>query len=92
MMIPAIARITGVPDRFDLAQETARAVVASPNATPFMLGWATAGLAFIAVQQGDAAAAREHYSLLESQRDTLVIIGMRPLMERVLSRREILKA
>ena len=39
-----------------------------------MVGRATAGLAFIAVQQGDAAAAREHYSVLDSQRNSLLII------------------
>jgi tetratricopeptide (TPR) repeat protein len=74
MLIPVIARITGETDSLDLAQETAQAVITSPHATPFMVGWATAGLPFLAVQKGDSDAAREHYPVLESQRNALLII------------------
>ena len=66
-----IARITGVTDWFDIAEEGAAAVLSSPSAAPNIVEVARAGLAFIAVQRGDAAAAEEQYGHLESRRGVL---------------------
>ena len=69
--ISIIARIAGVTDWFDIAEEGAAAVLSSPTAAPNIVELARTGLAFISVQRGDAAAAEEHHGHLESRRGIL---------------------
>jgi len=66
VVIPMVARITGVVERLDIAESAADAVVSTPSATPFAAMLARAGLALMAVQRGDVAAAEEHYAALVS--------------------------
>jgi len=70
-----IARIAGVTDWFDIAEEGAAAVLSSPTAAPNIVEVARTGLAFISVQRGDAAAAEEQYGHLESRRGILTAGG-----------------
>ncbi|MCH7712679.1 MAG: hypothetical protein IIC99_03545, partial [Chloroflexi bacterium] len=70
-ILSIIARIAGVTDWFDIAEEGAAAVLSSPTAAPNIVEVARAGLAFISVQRGDAAAAEEQYGHLESRRGIL---------------------
>ena len=65
VLIPDVARITGVVDRLDVAASAASTVLSSPSALPGALSSARAGLAMVAVLRGDASAAAEHYRVLE---------------------------
>ena len=79
-----VARITGIVDRFEVAEAAAGEVLSSRAAgVPFFASLARAALALIAVQRGDLAAAKEQYAALESQRGTMMLIGM-TLVDRVL--------
>jgi ATP/maltotriose-dependent transcriptional regulator MalT len=64
-VIPEVARITGANDRFEIAEAAAEAILASPSLTPIDSGSARLGLAIIAVQRADAAAASEQYAALQ---------------------------
>ena len=75
VLIPMIARITGTADRFEVAQATAETVLSSMYATPLYVMWARAGIALMAVHRGDVRAARDQYSILESQRGTMLGAG-----------------
>ena len=72
MVIPMVARITGVADGFDIAETVAGAVLSSPSATPFITTFARIGLALIAVERADAATAAEQFSALEPRRGTML--------------------
>ena len=61
MGIRAIALITGVPDRLEIAEATAEAALSN---TPQRTMYARAGLALLAVQKGDQSAAQTHYAYL----------------------------
>ena len=69
--IPAVTRITGVRDRFDVAEEAAKTVLSSPSVTPLMTMFARMGLALMAVQRGDASTAGELYTESKSLRGTI---------------------
>ena len=69
--ITAIARITGVPERLEIAEATAEAVLREPPVTPLFAMITKAGLALLAVQTGDQAAAAEHHANLLGQRGTM---------------------
>jgi tetratricopeptide (TPR) repeat protein len=71
-LVPLVARITGVLDRLGVAEAAAGTILSSPTATPIVATAARAGLALLAVQRGDAAAAGEQYAALESGRGTLI--------------------
>jgi len=73
IVIPAIARITGVPDRLEIAEEAAEAVLSEQSLTPIFAIFAKAGLALLAVQNGDQSAAEEHYAYLLGQRGTMIL-------------------
>ncbi|MFQ6026542.1 MAG: serine/threonine-protein kinase PknK [Dehalococcoidia bacterium] len=75
-LIPLIGYITGASRQFEVAEAAARTVLASPSVTPMMGTFSMVGLALIAAQRSDVAAAEEQYAALESQRDTLWLIGM----------------
>ncbi len=70
--IPAIARITGVPDRLEIAEAAAEAVLSAQSVTPFFAMYAKTGLALLAVQKGDQSAAAEHYGYLQWHRGTMI--------------------
>ena len=70
--IPAVARITGSLDRFDVAENAASTVLSSPFGTPLMVLLARAGLGLIAVQQLDVAAAGEQYAALQSAKGVMI--------------------
>ncbi|MCH7841294.1 MAG: response regulator transcription factor [Chloroflexi bacterium] len=72
LTIPAVARTTGSLERFDVAENAARIVVSSPSATPLMVLLSRAGLALMAVQQNDAAAAGEQYAALQSRKGVMI--------------------
>ncbi|MCH8108013.1 MAG: protein kinase [Chloroflexi bacterium] len=72
MTIAAIARITGVPERLEAAEAAAEATLSTQFATPLLATYVKAGLALLAVQNGDQSEAAEHYSYLLGQRGTMI--------------------
>ena len=72
MAIPAIARITGVPDRLEIAEAAAEAVLSEQSVTPNITMYARAGLALIAVLKGEDSAADAQYAYMLGQRGTMV--------------------
>ena len=68
-IISEVARITGTSDRFDVAEAAAEAALSSPSITPINSCAARVGLALIAVQRADAAAASEQYAALQVLQD-----------------------
>ena len=64
--ITAVARITGVPDRLEIAEAAAESV------TPQIAMYAKAGLALLAVQKGDQPAAEEQYAYFLGLRGTMI--------------------
>ncbi|MFB3118991.1 MAG: hypothetical protein ACE1Y2_00520, partial [Stenotrophomonas maltophilia] len=49
--IPATARLTGVQDRFDIAESTAETVLSDMSPTPHTARFVKVGLALLAVQR-----------------------------------------
>ena len=77
LAIAAVARITGNPDRFEIAEAAAEAVLKSDQTvTPVVEMLAKAGLALLAVQTGDQAVAEEHYAYLVGleQQSTFILV------------------
>jgi len=72
MAIAAVARITGVPDRLEIAEATAEASLSEQSVTPYIAMYAKAALALLAVQKVDQSAAGEHYAYLLGQRGTMI--------------------
>ncbi len=70
MAIATSVRITGVPDRLEIAEAAAKAVLS--NQSVYIAIYAIAGLALLAVQKGDQSAAEEHYAYLLGQRGTMI--------------------
>ena len=68
LIIPVVARISGIPHRLAVAQEAATTVLSTPSAIPSAVQLAGCGLSLLAVARGDATAAREQYAALKSQR------------------------
>ena len=60
------ARITGDVHQFDIAEMAAETVLSSPYLLPYFDVHSRFGLALMAVQRGDMAAATEQYAALES--------------------------
>ena len=52
VMIPLMARISGVEDRFDVAEEDANTVLSSSNVAPLLATSASAGLALMGCATG----------------------------------------
>ncbi|MEE8159830.1 MAG: hypothetical protein V3T78_10785, partial [Dehalococcoidia bacterium] len=71
--IPAIARISGVPDRLGIAEAAAEAVLSEQSLAPNRALQTKAGLALLAVQKGDQSAAEERYADLLGQRGTMIL-------------------
>jgi len=72
MAISAVARITGVPGRLEIAEAAAEAVLSEPSLTQIYSAQAKAGLALLAVQEGDECTAAGHYADLLGQRSTMI--------------------
>ena len=71
--ITAIARISGVPNRLEIAEAAAEAALSEQSVTPLFAMFARVGLALLAVQKGDQSAAGEHYAYLLGQRSTMIL-------------------
>ena len=71
MALATIARITGVPNRLEIAETAAQSLLLEQSVTPLVAMWAKAGLALLAVQTGDQSAVAEHYSYLLGQQSTM---------------------
>jgi len=65
LVIPWVARITGVMHQPEVAEAAAEAVLSSPYACPLFTQAAKVGLALLAVVRGDVAAAEHQYNTLE---------------------------
>ena len=61
---PLAAHITGVVDRSKVAEEAARIILSSSSAIPVVVDITRYGPSLLAVQRGDAAAARDLYASL----------------------------
>jgi hypothetical protein len=72
MAIAAIARITGVSYRLEIAEAAAEAVLSNQSVAPLNVMYARAGLAFLAVQKGDQPAIEEQYSYFSSHQGTMI--------------------
>ena len=68
-VISIAGRISGVTDRFDFAEESAAKILSSPFLAPLIELCANIALALIAVERGDASAARDPYAVLKRLRD-----------------------
>jgi DNA-binding CsgD family transcriptional regulator len=75
LVIPLVARISRAVDGLDTAQATAERIISAVSASPLVITMARAGLAILAVLRGDASAAQEQYTILVSQRGTMVQTG-----------------
>ena len=64
-VLPLVARIKGVADRFDVAEEIGDTILTSETANADFLASARTGLALISVERGDTAAAAQHYEALK---------------------------
>jgi tetratricopeptide (TPR) repeat protein len=73
MVMPMCARITGIDDRFDVAETAAQSSFSLRFVPPHSAVLARAGLALMAVQRGDSAAAEEQYAALESTQGTMLV-------------------
>ena len=75
LVIPLAARIAGVAERFEVAEELAETVLSSPF-NPLDAVYARTSLALIAVHRRDVAAAGELYELLQPVRGTALAFAM----------------
>ena len=72
MLIPLVARITGVDDLLRVAEVAAQNALESPSANPNVITRARAGLALLAVRHGQVPAAEEQYAALQSARGIML--------------------
>ena len=72
VVIPMVARITGVPHRFDVARRSAETVLSSASAAPFYTIAARCGLGLQSVIQEDVQGATDQYLVIEQMRGTLL--------------------
>ena len=71
-VIPAVAYLTGDTSRLEIAEESARMILASSSVTQVIAIFARAGLGLLAVQRHDALGAREQYTALAPERHTML--------------------
>ena len=69
-VVPLVSRIANTNEGLDVAHAAAVRVLSLPRLAPVLAGQARIGLALIAVQTGDAKAAKDAYASLEPQRGT----------------------
>lgn len=70
VVIPLFARVTDTIELLDIAESVARDVLSSASLPSIDINRANAGLAFVAIQRGDAESAKELYSILHIRRHT----------------------
>jgi ATP/maltotriose-dependent transcriptional regulator MalT len=73
MAISLAARITGVPERVDVAETAADAVLSSPTASHSVVLPAKLTRAVLSVFNGDAAGAAGHYAILKSDAGGMLV-------------------
>ena len=73
MAIAAVARITGVPDRLEIAEAATEAVLSEQSVVPNRALYVNAGSALVAVQKGDRSAAEDHLAYFLGQRGTMIL-------------------
>ncbi len=76
LVIPLIARITGLADRLEVAEAAAHNILSSPSVTPNVAQYAMYGLALLAVMRQDAAAARQQNDSLQPLRGTMLPVAV----------------
>ena len=72
MVAPAFAQFADLSDKLDRAEEAAKMVLSSPVVLPLMAFYAQTGLAFIELQKGDVAAAKQRYDSILTQKGQLL--------------------
>ena len=72
MAIAIVSRMTGVTGRLDIAKELSESVLSDRSATPALVMYAKAGLALVAVQNGDRSTAGELHAYFLGQRGTML--------------------
>ena len=72
VVIPLIARITGLADRLEVAEAAALSVLSSPSVVPAYSQIAVADLALLAVLRKDVAAAQQQYGNLRQGGTTVI--------------------
>ena len=85
LVIPLIARITGLSNRLEIAEAAARTVLSSPSVTANVAQVAMSGLGLLAVMRKDAATAREQYDGLQHVRGTMLQGGVVTTIDRLLA-------
>ena len=78
-VIAQVAYLTGDRERLESAEEAAKAVLSSPSVAPLMASAARVGLALASVMSGNAAAAAEQCTALNSYRG-LLSVGFVPVI------------
>ena len=73
MVIPTVARITGIPNRLEIVEAAAEAILTAQSVIPNRAIYAMVGLALLAVQEGDRSAVEERYADLLGQRGTMIL-------------------
>ena len=76
MVIPVVARAGGGTGLFEIAEEAANNVLASPAKTEHMVLFSRIGLAMLSVCRKDSSSAREQYAALEPLRGSFVPFAM----------------
>ncbi len=76
LVVAAIARITGLPDKLEVAEAAAQNVLSYPSVTPLIARAAVSGLALLAVVRKDVVAAKQQYDSL--QRQGTEVTGLTP--------------
>jgi len=72
VIIPLVARITGVIQQLDLAKSAAETILSSPSPDPMFATYAKAALALRAILEENVEVAQEQYADLESHRGMMV--------------------
>jgi len=70
--IVTVARITGVPDRLEIAESVAKGVLSEHPVAPLFAMYANVSLALLAVHKGDQSAAEEHHAYLLRLRGSMI--------------------
>ena len=70
--IAAIARITGLADRLEIAEKAADEVLSEQSVTPNCIMYGKTALSLLAVEKGDSSSAADHYPYLLRQQGTMI--------------------
>lgn len=84
LVLPMIARLTGINDQLDIAESAAKTILESPTALPFEIVAVRNGLAIKSVIMNDPTGAGAQYKALEPHRGTVPKYVFEPSIDRVL--------